>query len=56
MKDTVVGEVRRTREQHAAKFNFDLKKIVADAQRRQHKLGHKVVSIPSRAPATVRPR
>jgi hypothetical protein len=31
MKDTVVGEVWRTREQHAAKFNFDLTKIVAEA-------------------------
>ena len=56
MKDTIVEEVRRTREKHAAKFNFDLKKIMADAQRRQHKLGHKVVSLPARAPATVRPR
>ncbi len=56
MKDTVVGEVRRTREQHAAKFNFDLTKIVAEAQRRQGKLGRKVVSFPSRALASVRPR
>jgi hypothetical protein len=29
---------------------------MADAQRRQHKLGHKVVSFPARKPMTVRAR
>jgi len=56
MKDAIVEEVRRTREQHAAKFDFDLKKIVADATRRQHKLGHKVVSFPARIPAAPQAR
>jgi hypothetical protein len=50
MKDPVVEEVRRTRERHAAKFKFDLTKIMADAQRRQHTMGHKVVSFPARVP------
>ena len=52
MKDTIVEEVRRVREKRAAKFKFDLKKIVADVRRRQHKLGHKVVSFPAQTPAT----
>ena len=56
MKDPIVEEVRRTREKLAAKFNFDLKKMVADAQRRQHTMGHKVVSFPARTPNTLRAR
>jgi hypothetical protein len=48
MKDPVVEEVRRAREQHAAKFQHNLKKIMADAQRRQKTSGRKVVSLASR--------
>jgi hypothetical protein len=50
MKDPIVEEVRRTREQHAAKFKFDLKKIAAAARRRERASGRKVVSL-SRQPA-----
>jgi len=44
MKDEVVEEVRKAREQNAAKFNYDLKAIVADARKRQKDSGHRVVS------------
>ncbi len=44
MKDEIVGEVRQAREQQAAKFNYDLKAIVADARKRQKDSGHHVVS------------
>ena len=44
MKDTIVEEVRRIREKHAAKFKFELKAIVEDAKRRQWHSGRKVVS------------
>ena len=35
MKDAIVEEVRRAREQNAAKWGFDLKAILADARQRQ---------------------
>ena len=44
MKDHIVEEVRRVREEQAAKFNFDPKAIMADARRRQHESGRRVVS------------
>ena len=44
MKDEIVEEVRKAREEHAAKFNYDLRAILADARKRQKKSGHKVVS------------
>jgi len=33
MEDPVVDEIRRQREEHAARFNFDLEAIVADLER-----------------------
>jgi hypothetical protein len=44
MKDEIVNEVRQVREQNAAKFNHDLKAIVADVRKRQRHSGHQVVS------------
>jgi hypothetical protein len=43
-KDEIVEEVRKTREQLAARQNFDLKAILADARKRQKNSGHHVVS------------
>lgn len=43
-KDYIVDEVRRIREEQAAKYGFDIKKIFAAARKRQRKSGHKVVS------------
>lgn len=33
MRDPIVEEIRRVREEHAARFNFDLEAIVADLMR-----------------------
>ena len=44
MKDEIVEQVRQVREQQAAKLNFDLKAILADARQRQKDSGHRVVS------------
>jgi hypothetical protein len=44
MQDEIVDQVRRVRERQAAKFNYDLKSIVADARKRQKDSGHQVVS------------
>ena len=43
-KDEIVEEVRRVREEHAAKFNHDLKAILDDARKRQRESGRKSVS------------
>jgi hypothetical protein len=43
-KDPIVDEVRRVREEQAAKYAFDVKAILAAAKKRQRRSGHKVVS------------
>jgi hypothetical protein len=35
VRDSIVDEVRAIREELAARFDFDIRKIVEDAQRRQ---------------------
>ncbi len=42
--DPIVEEVWAIREQLAAQFNFDTRKIVEDAQRRQATSGSRIVS------------
>ena len=42
--DPIVEEVRAIREQLAAKFDFDIRRIIADAQSRQASSGRRVVS------------
>ena len=44
LKDESVEEVRKARQEQAARWNFDLKAILADARKRQVKSGHKVIS------------
>ena len=48
--DPIVDQIKRYREQYAAKFNYDLRAIVADAQRRQALDGRKVVQREPRRP------
>jgi hypothetical protein len=44
LKDELVEEVRKARQEQAAKWNCDLKAMLADARKRQAKSGHKAVS------------
>lgn len=44
LKDEIVEEVREARQEQAARWNFDLKAILADARKRHSQSGHKVVS------------
>jgi len=55
--DPIVEEVRAIREQLAARFNFDIRKIVEDAQRRQATSGSRIVSFerPKKAPGPAGP-
>lgn len=50
-KDPIVEEVRKIRQKHAAKFNYDLDSICRDSKQQERKGGRKVVSLPPRKPA-----
>lgn len=45
-RDPIVEEIRRIREAHAARFNYDLKSICADLKKKEKDCGHPVVSLP----------
>jgi len=49
MNDPIVDEVRRVRDAHAARFNYDLDAIFRDIKEQEKKSGRKFVSfIPPR--------
>jgi hypothetical protein len=48
MNDPIVDEVRRVRDAHAAKFNYDLDAIFQDVKEQEKKSGLKFVSYPPR--------
>ena len=52
--DEIVEEVRRVLEEHAAKFNHDLKAILDDARKRQRESGRKSVSFSVQKPESNR--
>ena len=57
--DPIVEEVRKVREEHAARFDHDLERIFRDLKEQETKSGRKVVSFPPKRPleiATVRPQ
>jgi len=49
--DPIVDEVRKVRNAHAKRFNYDLKAIAADLIKQQETSGHKLVFFPPRLPA-----
>jgi hypothetical protein len=44
--DPIVDEVRKVRDAHAKKFNYDLQAIVADLKKQQKASGKKFVTLP----------
>jgi len=48
MTDTIVEEVRRVREEHAQRFDYDLKAIFADIKKQQEKSGREFVRLPAK--------
>jgi hypothetical protein len=46
MKDPIVEEVRKARDAHAARFNYDLHAICEDLRKKEKSCGHPVVSLP----------
>jgi len=49
--DPIVEEVRRAREEHAARFNFDLAAIFQDFKEQEKRSGRKTVSLSPKRPA-----
>ena len=45
MIDPIVEEVRKYRNEHAKKFNYDLDAICADLMQRQKSRGHSVINL-----------
>ena len=55
MQDPIVDEIRRIREEHAKKFNFDLDAIFEDLKKRERDSGRKTVTLEPRRPKPVHP-
>jgi hypothetical protein len=45
-KDSIVEQVRRIREEHAARFGYDLKAIYEDLKDAERRSGRRLVSLP----------
>jgi len=45
-EDPIVEEVRKLRETHAAKFNFDLRAIYLDLKKQEAKSGRRFITLP----------
>jgi hypothetical protein len=48
MRDPIVDEVRKAREEYARQFNYDLDAICHDLRQKQQASGVQVVSFPKR--------
>jgi hypothetical protein len=53
-EDPIVAEIHRTREKHAAAFNFDIDAIFADLRKRQGTLSGRPVQKQPRKDETIR--
>jgi hypothetical protein len=57
MNDPIVDEVRRVRDAHAARFNYDLDAIFQDIKEQEAKSGRRFVSFsPAKAEPNQSPR
>ena len=50
-KDSIVEDVRKAREAHAAKFNYNLDAIYQDLKKQQKRSRRKVISLPAKLAA-----
>ena len=51
--DEIVEDVRKVREEYAAKFNHDLEAICRDLKEQEKRSKRKVVSLPPKEPETI---
>ena len=54
MNDPIVEEVRRIRDAHAARFNYDLDAICEDIRKQEQLSGRVFVRLPPRKPSSAR--
>ena len=47
-KDEIIEEVRKVRDEYAAKFDYDLDAIYKDIKKQEKKSKRKIVSLPSK--------
>lgn len=47
-KDAIVEEVRKYRESHASKFNYNLKEICRDLKEKEKNYGNRIVTLPAK--------
>jgi hypothetical protein len=52
-KDEIVEEVRKVRNEYAAKFDYDLEAIYQDIKEQEKQNQHRVVSLPPKKPELV---
>jgi len=55
MNDPIVEEIRRVRDAHAARFNYDLNAIFQDIKEREKKSGLKFIQGVARQPVPQQP-
>lgn len=48
--DPIIDELRAVREEHAARFNYDVEEIFRDIQAQQEASGREYVRLPPRRP------
>ena len=54
MRDPIVEEIRRIRQKHAEKFNYDLDAIFEDLKRKERQSNRRIVSLgPKRSKAVL---
>jgi hypothetical protein len=56
IRDPIVEEVRKHREEYAKRFNYDLAAICRDLRKKQKASGRKIVSFPPKRPKKVAAR
>jgi hypothetical protein len=54
-EDPVVEEVRKARQEHAARFDFDLERIYLDLKAKERLSGHKYVTLQPKRPVNPGP-
>ena len=52
-KDEIVEETRRTREEYAARFDYDLAAICRDLVEQQNHAAREIVTLPPKQPVTL---
>jgi hypothetical protein len=52
-KDEIVEETRKTREEYAAKFNYELEAIYVDLKEQEKRSQHQVVSLSPKKPESI---